>query len=219
MEKFLALLLSIVCLFSGCKGGYKHSKFKTEYTVEEHIARIEERTKERFEEEIASGELVSYNVDIVYAFYDNDPEYFLVELEYVNEWENLIDENSPEYGTYTTKYKHLIGYIEEDNYWTGLPGYSIEFMNGRSAYKLLGCEKSRKYYGGGVQAVERDGELIMIFDNDCLFNLDNSYGYTVEFHLHDTSKGDDLCFDHAVVPQEVHKNLMKSNYKWGGGKY
>ena len=211
MKKFLALLLCTVCLFSGCKGGYKHPKFKTEYTIEEHIVRIEERTKERFEEEIASGELVSYNVDIVYAFYDNDPEYFLVELEYANEWENLIDENSPEYGTYTTKYKHLIGYIEGDNYWTGLYSYD-DFMDGRSSYRIFGYSTAKKYYGGHIQAVEENGELITVFDRNCFHN---SFGDRVEFHIHYQKS----CYTYEVVAKEEYKELMESNFKLFPKKY
>ena len=212
MKKFLALLLCTVCLFSGCvqkaKGGYKHPKFKTEYTIEEHIARIEERTKERFEEEIASGELVSYSVDIVYAFYDNDPEYFLVEIEYANEWENLIDENLPEYGTYTTKYKHLIGYIENDMYLVGIKGYDsgtneLPFMDGKSSYSLYEQRYERKYYGAGVQGVLVNGKIVKTADWSCL-----EYG-NVQFHSH-KDKG---CPIGEIIEEDLYRNYMLSNFK------
>ena len=79
-------------MFAGCtSGGYTHPKFKTKYTEEEHVQRITARTEEIFAEEIESGEILNYEVEIVYAFYDNDPEYFLVELEYAEEWESRYE--------------------------------------------------------------------------------------------------------------------------------
>ena len=83
MKKLLPLSLCAVCLFSGCtirKGcnSPENPEFETEYTIEEHIEMLSTRTEKRFTEEIANGEIISYSIDILYAIYDDAPEYFLV---------------------------------------------------------------------------------------------------------------------------------------------
>ena len=80
----------LVVLLGACScvpGYYRHPRFKTKYTIEEHIQRISERTEEKFSWQIAEGIIADYTVDIIYAFYDDDPEYFLVELEYAEEFQ------------------------------------------------------------------------------------------------------------------------------------
>ena len=111
-------------------------EFVTEYTVEEHIQRITERTMEKYAGYLDSGIIVDFTVDIMYAFYDNDPEYFIVEFERDKPYPNL----QPEEGA---KYEHIVGYIQDDKY------YIIEYIVGRSIYTLLGYSEAKKYFSHG----------------------------------------------------------------------
>lgn len=207
MKKLLPLSLCAVCLFSGCtirKGcnSPENPEFETEYAIEEHIEMLSTRTEKRFTEEIANGEIISYSIDILYAIYDDAPEYFLVELEYAKEWEgryrnpNHEENQTDEYITYKTKNKHLIGFIQNDEYYIGLDLYCKKgkdfyncekdiptdgFLDGKSAYRLYGHEQSKKYYAMGEQAVERDSELIVLFSSD---DMRLSDGTSPEFHVH-----------------------------------
>lgn len=155
------VLFLIAFIFSACApipkdGGYEHPDFETEYTLEEHMSRIATRTEEKFAEEIVNGEIVNYEVEIVYAFYDHDPEYFLVELEYAKEFEWNYPKADGGFATCLTKYKHLIGYIIEDRYCVGLQDYDEGdgFIGGRSSYELCGFSNSKKYYERLTHGVE-----------------------------------------------------------------
>ncbi len=197
-----ALCLFMTGCFLGCgncimvDGNYVHPKFKTVYTVEEHIERIKAETEERFSNEIENGVLVNYTVDIVHAFYDDDPEYFLVELEYADEWRGITYTSDEPYTIeYFTKYKYLIGFIKNDNYKTGLI-ICDDFVDGRSAYTLSGYKTAKKYYGAMICGVEKDGEILQIY---------KGHG-SVEF-------GDPECLTQKIVPKSSYKRLMESNYK------
>ena len=105
---FYCFLILQLCLLVACDldigtrypgQTYKHPDFVTAYTQEEHIQRISERTQTRFSKEIESGEIVNYTVEIVYAFYDNDPEYFLVNLEYAEEIQRFYPTGNLKYQT------------------------------------------------------------------------------------------------------------------------
>lgn len=229
-KKRLVFCLSLSLLLSGCAekiGDYKQPVFQTKYTEEEHIQRISQRTEAIFEEEIESGKLLKYNVEIVYAFYDEDPEYFLVELEYVDECIKVTYENpnysldtgkqEPQYIEQTTRYQHFIGFIENDNYKTGLLHYDSGssntkqcFMAGRSAYALYmegkGEQYGKKYYGGRVQGIERSGEIIVVAGMDC-------YENGIEWHQHTPNSTYTKCNIGDVVPENLYENYMHSNYK------
>ena len=214
-------------------GGYTHPVFQTEYTQEEHIQRINQQTEAIFAEEINSGKLLKYNVEILYAYYDNDPEYFLVELEYVDECIEVICENpdylsgtenqEPKYIYHTTKYQHFIGFIEDDVYKTGIPYYDSGsrnpkdcFMPGRSAYALYtdgkGVQYGKKYYGGRVQGIERNGEIIIVAGMNC-------YDNGIEWHQHKTYKSYPECNIGDVVSPNLYSSYMVGNYKLFVGLY
>ncbi len=176
--------------FLGEKGIYKrqatakkqcnHSEFSTYHTEERHIDYITASTMEIFEKELQNGELVDIQVDIVYSINGNNPQFFVVELEFANEWEwfytkpeYMREPNEPKEVYYQTKYKHLIGLIADDVYYNCLSGYYVEsdskasFMDGRSPYSLSGYSDSKKYLGGYYRGVETN-EGILLFDNaDC----------------------------------------------------
>ena len=191
-------------------GGYTHPDFVTQYTPGEHVRRIEERTKQRFASELASGVIKDFTVEIIYAFYDDDPEYFMVQLEYRKEWDDSYEcddyTNSAFYGEYieyTTKYKHIIGYISNDNYMTGLYEYLDDFRDGRSSYAKAGYEYAKKYYGGGVHAVEKDGQKLTVYENQ----YSSSWDAPPEFEI------SEKCLQQRFLTEEQEKRLMRSNFK------
>ena len=203
----LRLLFNCVdCLPISCShepwSHYKHPDFVTAYTEEEHIQRITERTQIRFSEKIESGAIVNYTVEIVYAFYDNDPEYFLVNLEYKYPWHKLDPAGKP---YEQTKYQHFLGYIENDEYYTGVYNYEGEksdsmFIDGRSAYEVAGCGGAKKYYGNRVFAVETKDGLLQIFE------MSNTG--CVEFCDIETQ------WVQRIIPESEYEDLMKNNYKF-----
>lgn len=197
-------------------GGYTHPDFVTQYTVEEHEQRIAERTEERFAWEIAKGVIVDYKVEIIYAFYDDDPEYFMVELEYAEERKDSYTcedyTNSTFYGkdiVYTTKYRHIIGYISNDNYMTGLYEYLDDFRDGRSSYAKAGYEYAKKYYGGGVHAVEKDGQKITVYESQ----FSSSWDAPPEFEI------SEKCLQQRFLTEQEEQRLMRSNLKWSSKAY
>lgn len=223
-KRLITCCLSFSLLLSGCtcsnpyiKYVYEHPKFKTDYTIEEHIERISALTEENFAKELASGKLVSYNVEILYAFYDEDPEYFLIELEYAEEWKGWYVTGEVEKIEYKTKYKHTIGYIlyDEYHYLTGIYNY-YDFVDGRSSYRYYGYADNKKYVGfEGLQAVEKDGQIIKLFSEECISKRND--GVSPEFHIHDESSP---CLLNQVVPENSYKCLMNwyGAYPVAGGK-
>lgn len=198
--------LPISCYYNPWKY-YKHPDFVTEYTEEEHIQRISERTQIRFSEKIESGAIVNYTVEIVYAFYDDDPEYFLVNLEYKYPWRSLDVSGNL---IYETKYQHFLGYIENDEYYAGLTGYTGEygdsmFIDGRNAYEVIGYGTAKKYYGSDVFAVVTKDGLLQIFD------MDNRS--SVEFDAFETQ------WTQRIIPETEYEDLMKNNYKFSSHVY
>ena len=181
---FVFILFSFAIFACSCecpprKGWYEHPDFVTKYTIEEHIQRITARTEERFQEDIENGFIVDIFVDIVYAFYDDDPEYFLVEIEYKEKIPNDqltgiahdppfpygigYDENDKICWIYTDKITHFIGYIEDDRYRTGLIyGY---FHSSPSPYTVCGYKHEKKYYGCSKLGVAK-GEDVVVFWNE-----------------------------------------------------
>ncbi len=224
---FLSMFFSVV-IINECNernrplgyGEYKHPKFKTKYTVEEHIQRITARTEERFQKDIENGFIVDIFVDIVYAFYDDDPEYFLVEIEYKEKLsideerrlakykdkfpyrlEQITDENGENGGEYVMgryvfpeRFIHVIGYIEDDCYKMGLQalGFGAGFFCGQSPYTGYGYKNEKKYYGGGVCGVKQGADILGI-------------GW------HGEPERRDVVW--RVVSKENYKELMKRNPK------
>lgn len=216
-KRLITACLSFSLLLSGC-GRFNHKikdvryqpEFKTDYTIEEHIERISKRTKKRFATQLKKGELVSYSVDILYAFYDEDPEYFLIELEFDREWEGEYTHpfSATTKYTYKTRYVHTIGFIYNDKYYLCLDYYG-DFRDGKSSYHYYGYTENKKYYGGGVQAVEKDGQIVRLFCDLCIAN--GGVGVSAEFHTH--YKENAPCCLNEVVPESNYKNLMERNIK------
>ena len=215
----IGLVVLMLNLLIGCTsevGTYiPHPDFRTEYSEEEHIRRLKERTELIFSEEIESGVLVSYEVELLHAFYDDDPEYFLVELECAEE--NILGW----YGSnvhpilYATKYQHVIGFIISDEYYVKRKNPREAFMNGRSSYTLCAYPDNKKYCGGAgtIQGVEVEGQIILTGTRDCM----RVYEGTYEFHTH--SEGEE-CPVGEVIPASLYKSFMNfGNLQAGAPKY
>ncbi len=200
----LCAILTLSTPLAGCSKGdgiyIPHPDFATVYTEEEHVQRITERTEEIYAEEIASGQLVKYNVEILHAFEDDDPEYFLVELEYADEcisgkYKNpKTGENEPPYIYYNTKYTHTIGFIISDEYYLGGGGL------GRSGYAVCPYPNNKKYCGSGtdVQGVEVNGQIILTATATCI-DYPNTGVY--ENHTHYDNK---KCPVGEVIPENLY---------------
>lgn len=177
IKRLLAILLSCLTLFcfSGCNETfwywilpqkyYKHPEFSTKYTVEEHIEKISQITEDLIKTAVTCGEVAAYTVDILYAFCDDDPEYFMMQLEYAEPYKyKLHSSDRFGYGTiFETKYMYVIGYIENDEYLLGLKD-SSNFVFGENPYDVFGKSGTKKYYGAGHYGIEEDGQILHIYE-------------------------------------------------------
>ncbi len=215
MKKAIATIFSCVFFLgvSGCVKKETKPKYTSAYTVEEHIERIEKRTEEKFARELRCDWLVDYKVDILYELYTGYPKYFLVELEYAKEWGKGTDIPCFDYYAdrfftpddgwymqpeeeYTTKYRHLIGIIENDGYKLCFKGY-LGFVDGRSAYTVCGYGKeTKKYFGGWSQAIEEKEQIVQIF---------RGIWINVEFE----SKSDN--FERVILTKEKQKEILRED--------
>ncbi|MBQ8229939.1 MAG: hypothetical protein IJZ32_04525 [Clostridia bacterium] len=210
----LLLILALVgCwIFREMMKGYEHPKFKTKYTIEEHIKRLTTRTEEKYAKELENGELLDFRVEILYAFYDNDPEYFLIEYRFADTIDKIYGEDGIK-EVRIENHGHLIGMIENDKYkvrflccrdedeWGDYHtrGYDEEILVGQSCYTKCGFENTKKYYGGHTCAVELDGQIVQIYNND---------GYP-----------DEARWERRVISESEQKRLMKQSYHMGADIY
>ena len=144
-------------------------EFETAYTEEQHVQRIMQRTEERFANEIATDKIKDIHVEIVYSYYTEDPEYFLVEIEYNDFFTGSLEnpyysDGDSLYLSYTTNRKHLIGRINKDEYLI-YPWYST-FIDGPSVYSARGYADNRKYIFIYTYSVKSNGEVYDIFSGD-----------------------------------------------------
>lgn len=138
-------------------------EFETAYTEEEHIQRIRQRTEERFADDIEKDKIKEIHVEIIYSYYTEDPEWFLVEVEYKEPFENKIFDRNRRFspnrwyliGTpYQTTFKHIIGRIVDDKYLEdeNNSGVFIGFMDGPSVWRARGFMENKKFYNISVVA-------------------------------------------------------------------
>ena len=105
---------------------------------------------------------------------------------------------------YQTRYKHFIGFIENDEYYSCLPLYVPSYVNsgdifmaGRNPYELSGYGDAKKYCGYEIRAVKTDEGMLQVF------SARNQLGeYGVEFD------GWEERFDQRIIPESEHKELM-----------
>ena len=168
---------AIEYLLSYPNNPYIPPKFKTKYTIEEHTQKITEITADIFVADMYNDIVKDFSVDIVYSIGRNNPEYFVIEVEYNKYFPySLNDEYS-----HTTSYKHIMGFIEEDTYYVlhsfYKPGYDFAkdcFVLGQSPYSLSEYSKSKKYFDyyneiySGVYGVQLNDDILQIASTRCL---------------------------------------------------
>lgn len=232
----LCILLTIIlsCFFTACQREEKKSRspyyippFSTQYTEEEHIKKIEEKTHQIFKQQVLEGEIVNVFVDIVYSLKYDLPEFFVVELEYAKEIHyprnacSSAFEMPVEKQDFWTKYKHLMGYIQEEKYYseyvkedTDFHTIQREFLPGRSPYSYKGYFDCKKYYGCGLYAVEHNGEMVLLADRSICDTTDWFSG--IEFHLDWDSEKEEWveCTKGGIVPQEAYERYRWARYPY-----
>lgn len=201
---FLIIIGLMLVLCTGCRTGkepsdtsdflYKHPEFNCPYTEEENIRNIKTRTEEIFRQELNTGLIVDYTVDILYAF-DDDPEYFLIELTYKEGY----------LGNAQKTYAHCIGYIQNKEYYVGLTCYEFDyapiqsmsevFRDGKSGYALYASPEEKRYYYNGLQAVKRSGEIVGVEDFWC----------NESTHEHNN---DSYCRVGKIIPKEKYTSYL-----------
>ena len=225
----IVLVIIFSCFFTSCKPekerptpptGIPYTPpFSTKYTEEEHIKNIEDKTRHIYKQEFAEGKIVDMSVDIVYSIDLGNPEYFVIEIRFLDEFsaDNTIYHLDDKYVT-TCLDKHLIGYIENDKYYMQ-PFYACSdpkqaFAVGKSPYSLF-CEPNDKKYFGIIQgesvyAVKRGDDLIRIASNACLkhsgafdIHREEYKEYTKNFSCRDN--------EFSVIPKEEYANYKRRN--------
>lgn len=179
MKSIRNFMFNILCVcflfnFVSCKKEEDIAKeWTTQYTIEEHVQRISARTEEKFASEIENGEIVNYEVEIVYC-YSEKPKYFLVNLEYAEEVTitaedmHLSDQEKERLADklpLVTKYRHILGFISNDDYYTGFINYINGFKWGRSPWDYCGYKGYKKYYNFYSYAIALDGILTRIYSS------------------------------------------------------
>lgn len=194
-----------------------HEEYVSNLTEEQHLQNLVKITEEIFAEEIEEGEIVNYKVELVYAFYDNDPEYFLIELEFAEEFIGSTDgcyqcEVTKRKHHYVSKYRHLIGYHNNDKYRYGVGNYCSgnrwAFRPGQSPYTYLGYANEKKYYGAEMFGVEKDGKIL------CVYSSSSSN----EMPVGEGCEHNEL-FSQYEPSREQQYQYMKDNNKWTPSNY
>ena len=202
----IILPIAIVLLINHAKFSYSpyvFPHFSTKYSPEEHIERLDILTKEKFSSELLSGEIVDYKIDIMYSFTDNNPRYFIIEIEYKDEYTSTY--NDPTDTTkcieYSTKYAYTIGLINDSVY------NVCGFVESQSPYTKTENFDKKKYYSDTIMAVYDEDELIQICNfKDCDMN-----------HISDKNQGSRLWIEMILeicpvcygcsIPEEEFENI------------
>ena len=131
--------------------GESYVEYQTQYTEEEHIAKISALTKEKFAKSFESGEIVDFEVEILYDFYEN-PRFFMIDIFRSDIHVKPYDQ------------KYIIGTIRNDEY------KSMEHVTqyfgwryGKNPYDYFGLGEERKYYAPGMCAVKTDAGMMRFY--------------------------------------------------------
>lgn len=132
----------------------------SDYTEQEHIARISTLTEEIFAEPLELGLLISYEVEILYDFY-GAPRFFMIDFEYGVDVGDEV-EIAGEKHIYTTRQGHFVGEIEADKYYC--PIQSGGYKDGPNPYEYLGYGDAKKYFLSDRFAIDTSDGLLQIYD-------------------------------------------------------
>ncbi len=185
-------------------------EYETQYTEEEHIERITARTEENLAEDITSDKIEKIEVEIVYSLYTKDPEYFLIEVEYKQEFTGYwSSSNIP----YSTKHKHFFGMIYCDNY-IKTP-HMDDFIDGQSIYRARGYKNNVKYHSSFCFAIEEGDKLYQLFPETGL----HKFNTVLMLSEYPHEAIDYNIFRELTTMQQVYllkrsRALISGNYFW-----
>ena len=139
----------------------EYPDYQSAYTEEEHIARLTEITNsgawKYLDDQLLYGvndSINSFEVELVYAFCDNDPEFFLIDLT-----ASKIDVSLTIMGKgEETNEGFIFGYIFKDEY------YVLSLRRGKNPWEYAGFENEKKYFGSYYYAIESDGVMTVVFE-------------------------------------------------------
>ena len=162
MKNSVVYILCIIFSFyfiTACNDEFESSQkyyapeFKTQYTIEEHLDKIEKRMLKRVNDEweklgfeYENMTIENSYVDILYSVTDL-PEHFLAEIELLNEESGI------------KHVWHWLGGIVNDEY------VLLYFEKGSSCFSKNGYKEEKKYFidgKNGICAIEKNGEIFGI---------------------------------------------------------
>lgn len=170
------LLLIFTLVFSGCNNSEttgnrrweRPEVWTSKYTAEEHLQKLNEIVPKKLKSMLyVREEIYNLSIETVYAF-DESPEYFVVEI-------FMRKRDDKNYGLFYDIERHIIGFIENDEYyfWGDL-GTGEIFRNGYSKWKLESITY-KKYLGGMYTYAYKD-------ENGDFYGWSaNSNGYNEKF--------------------------------------
>ena len=136
--------------------------FHTRYSPEEHVQRLDARTKEIFANDIANGKIIDYKIDVVYSFSDDKPRFFIIEL--IHEKGFRLTQPSDDVGEhlgFSSNYSYTIGLIDDTTY--RIKG----FTQCQSPYSSTNNFDKKKYYSKDYYAYHDGENMIQICTFSC----------------------------------------------------
>ncbi|MBR6737006.1 MAG: hypothetical protein IKL82_01410 [Clostridia bacterium] len=166
--KIISFVITLIMLFTlaSCEKvnyGYTHPTYTSEYTSQQHIERIKNVYLNKSEAKNGTWIINDINVEIINSFYDNDPEYFIVEMDI------RIGKIIEGYFKYRDAYLVIFGFIWNDEYYYG---YTLK----SNPYKVCGYEDNKKFVSNYTFGIEEDGKVYKIAEVKLLADLPS---YTV----------------------------------------
>lgn len=173
---FFMLIFSVSLFMVGCKEEIVEvdvSPFISRYSEKEHRERVEsvliERERLFLGQEYSENEVIAYDIQTVYSYWSEEPEYMVITLEHQYPLQVEIDNK-----IYETKFRHTILRIDRDRYFFarnynlfyskninfGSYVLSYGFRWGVSPYEAYGHLNDKKYYGEGNFSIEKNGSVV-----------------------------------------------------------
>lgn len=136
----------------------QYPNYQSAYTEEEHVQKLTEMTTESLIWKTITGDyfrayvgLRAVEVEIVYAFHDYDPEFFVIDFTFENKAVVAGYDGEP------TDKAYFLGYILNDEY------YLLHYGGGENPWSVAGYQDYKKYFGSGYYAVKIDGKMTAFF--------------------------------------------------------
>ncbi|MBE5752009.1 MAG: hypothetical protein E7357_06310, partial [Clostridiales bacterium] len=179
----------------------EYPDYQSAYTEEEHIERISEIVAAQEWTWMYGARIAAYEVETVYAFSDNDPEFFLIDLKFQDAFETL----SITHKQIETDEGFMLGYIVDDEYYIVVEG------NGDNPWEYAGYADAKKYFGSYIYAVETDGVMLEIGRDD---HPDETYiSCEVFFETREMSQAEQIAaMDYEYLKEEFKRDTEYDTY-------